>query len=249
MRADVVASGASHRLVARRAEDRKTSVPADDLRSCSIRSRRGRFRLQPSFRSRPEAVTLSESHQAEFVPRTVWITGISGSESAAAIRQPEQACQHDGERQSANQANYRFPEKTDADRAGERQDREQDAGGSRRAGRVRHVAAHAMAGDVAPVMVKNPLTSLVRSAASFTTYMRSHEQRNRVTPMPYVTDRAMLADATDLIARFGTEAAFQAAALADRSRDRGNVLHFCRWRQVERLVAILVADEVTATIH
>lgn len=73
--------------------------------------------------------------------------------------------------------------------------------------------------------------------------------RMRVTPMPYVADRAMLAEATDLIARFGTEAPFQAAALADRSRDQGNVVRFCRWRQVERLVAVLTADKVTATIH
>jgi len=68
-------------------------------------------------------------------------------------------------------------------------------------------------------------------------------------PMPYVADRAMLADATDLIARFGGDAAFEAAALADRSRDRGNVIHFCRWRQVERLVAMLVADEAIGTVH
>ena len=70
-----------------------------------------------------------------------------------------------------------------------------------------------------------------------------------MTPMPYVADRAMLADATDLIARFGGEAALEAATRADRSRDLGNVLHFCRWRQVERLVALLAADEPTGTVH
>ncbi len=70
-----------------------------------------------------------------------------------------------------------------------------------------------------------------------------------VTPMPYVSDRAMLAEATDLIARFGCEASFQAAAQADRSRNMGNVAHFCRWRQVERLVEVLTADAVTGTVH
>jgi hypothetical protein len=67
--------------------------------------------------------------------------------------------------------------------------------------------------------------------------------------MPYVSDRAMLADATDLIARYGGDAPYQAAALADRSRDIGNVIHFCRWRQVERLVLLLSTDEATGTVQ
>lgn len=66
---------------------------------------------------------------------------------------------------------------------------------------------------------------------------------------PYVADRAMLAAATDLIARFGVDASLEAAARADRSRDLGNVVHFCRWRQVERLVALLSAEEPVGTVH
>jgi hypothetical protein len=66
---------------------------------------------------------------------------------------------------------------------------------------------------------------------------------------PFVSDRAMLAEATDLLARFGLEATMEAAARADRSRDLGNVVHFCRWRQVERLVALLSADEAIGTVH
>lgn len=68
-------------------------------------------------------------------------------------------------------------------------------------------------------------------------------------PLPYVADRAVLADATDLIARFGLDAAIEAAARADRSRDLGNVVHFCRWRQIERLVLLLTADEVIGSVH
>lgn len=68
-------------------------------------------------------------------------------------------------------------------------------------------------------------------------------------PMPYVSDRAMLTQATDLIAQFGGDAPVEAAARADRSRDLGNVVHFCRWRQVERLVAMLTADEAIGTVH
>ena len=72
---------------------------------------------------------------------------------------------------------------------------------------------------------------------------------SRQTLMPYVADRAVVADATDLIDHFGGDAAFEAAARADRSRDLGNVLHFCRWRQVERLVVLLSEDEATGTVH
>ena len=61
--------------------------------------------------------------------------------------------------------------------------------------------------------------------------------------------QSVLADATDLIARFGLDAAEEAASRADRSRDLGNVVHFCRWRQVERLVVLLTADEVIGTVH
>ena len=73
------------------------------------------------------------------------------------------------------------------------------------------------------------------------------EMRER--PQPYVADRAMLAEATDLMARYGAEAPFEAAARADRSRDLGNVVHFCRWRQVERLVLWLAEDEPSGTVH
>jgi hypothetical protein len=73
------------------------------------------------------------------------------------------------------------------------------------------------------------------------------EMRER--PQPFVADRAMLADATELMARFGEHAPFEAAARADRSRDLGNVLHFCRWRQVERLVLLLSDDVPSGTVH
>lgn len=73
--------------------------------------------------------------------------------------------------------------------------------------------------------------------------------QSREPLIPYVADRALVADANDLMAHFGGDAAFEAAARADRSRDLGNVLHFCRWRQVERLVLILSDDEAAGTIH
>jgi len=53
----------------------------------------------------------------------------------------------------------------------------------------------------------------------------------------------------DRIARFGNYAASEAAARAERSRDVGNVEHFCRWRQIERMILILAAGSAAQTIH
>jgi len=65
----------------------------------------------------------------------------------------------------------------------------------------------------------------------------------------FIADRATLDGATDLIARFGPVAASEAAQRAEHSRDRGNVLHFCRWRQVERLILLLDDAAPFGTIH
>lgn len=67
--------------------------------------------------------------------------------------------------------------------------------------------------------------------------------------LPYLADRAELSDATDLITMFGDEAGHEAAARADRSRDLGNYLHFCRWRQIERLIVLLSVDRAIGTVH
>ena len=67
--------------------------------------------------------------------------------------------------------------------------------------------------------------------------------------LPYLADRAELTDATDLITMFGDDAGMEAAARADRSRDLGNHLHFCRWRQIERLIVLLSIDRAVGTVH
>ena len=66
---------------------------------------------------------------------------------------------------------------------------------------------------------------------------------------PFIHGRPVLADASDLIDRFGDDAAFEAAARAERSRDDGNVARFCHWRQIERVIATLSSDEVLGTLH
>lgn len=67
--------------------------------------------------------------------------------------------------------------------------------------------------------------------------------------LPYVSDRKSYEDAAELIALFGDNAGYEAAARADRSRDLGNVIHFCRWRQIERLIVLLAFEAPLGTIH
>ena len=66
---------------------------------------------------------------------------------------------------------------------------------------------------------------------------------------PFINGRPALEDASDLIERYGDAAAFEAATLAERSRDEGNVARFCHWRQIERVIAALSSDEALGTIH
>ncbi|WP_299323577.1 hypothetical protein [Parasphingopyxis sp.] len=65
----------------------------------------------------------------------------------------------------------------------------------------------------------------------------------------YLEDRQAVFDAADLIAEFGAHAGMEAAARASRSREKGNVVHFCRWRQIERLVDWMDSAENEATRH
>ena len=67
--------------------------------------------------------------------------------------------------------------------------------------------------------------------------------------IPFIHGRLALADASDLIERFGDDAGLEAAARAERSRDDGNVVRFCHWRQIERVIATLSTEEVTGPVH
>lgn len=66
---------------------------------------------------------------------------------------------------------------------------------------------------------------------------------------PYLADRAEVFDALSLIETFGDEAGFEAASRADRSRSIGNHIHFCRWRQIERLIVLLDAPRPIGAVH
>jgi hypothetical protein len=65
----------------------------------------------------------------------------------------------------------------------------------------------------------------------------------------FIHGRGALADAADLIQRFGDDAGLEAAARAERSRNIGNIAHFCHWRQIERVIVTLSCEEVLGTIH
>lgn len=66
---------------------------------------------------------------------------------------------------------------------------------------------------------------------------------------PYINGRAALADAALLLETYGDDAGFEAAARAEASRDNGNVLKFCHWRQIERVIVTLSNKEVLGTVH
>lgn len=65
----------------------------------------------------------------------------------------------------------------------------------------------------------------------------------------YIADRATVDSASDLIDRFGVDAGIEAAARAGRYRDLGNAINFCRWRQIERVIIVLTADQAIGTVH
>ncbi len=65
----------------------------------------------------------------------------------------------------------------------------------------------------------------------------------------HLADHAALAEAANLIEKFGDYAPSEAARLADVSRDVGNLVHFCRWRQIERMIVMLRDETVTGALH
>jgi hypothetical protein len=65
----------------------------------------------------------------------------------------------------------------------------------------------------------------------------------------YLADRSSVDAAQELMAIFGDDAGFEAAARADKSRDLGNHVNFCRWRQIERLIVLMSQGRAVGTVH
>ena len=65
----------------------------------------------------------------------------------------------------------------------------------------------------------------------------------------FISDRAAFVDASELLDSHGEFAAVEAAQRASRSRDLGNVVHFCRWREVARMIDMLSDEQVDGSLH
>lgn len=67
--------------------------------------------------------------------------------------------------------------------------------------------------------------------------------------LPVFIDSTSYSEAEQLIINFGEEAGLEAANRADKSRALGNHLHYCKWRQIERLCVLLSIDQTLGTVH
>ena len=67
--------------------------------------------------------------------------------------------------------------------------------------------------------------------------------------LPFISGRPALADAAELIEHYGDNAGLEAAVRAEESWDAGNVVRFCHWRQIERVIVTLSSDEVRGSVH
>ena len=65
----------------------------------------------------------------------------------------------------------------------------------------------------------------------------------------FITGRGALADASALLEQYGDDAALEAAVRAEHSRDADNLVRYCHWRQIERVIAVLSDHEVRGSIH
>lgn len=68
-------------------------------------------------------------------------------------------------------------------------------------------------------------------------------------PQPVYLMRQDVIEAENLMAQHGREAGLEAAERAEHSRNQGNHINFCRWRQIERLIQMMHSTEVDGTRH
>jgi hypothetical protein len=74
-------------------------------------------------------------------------------------------------------------------------------------------------------------------------------ERALVMYLPLYVERRDVAEAEALLAQFGNAAGLEAAERASASRNTGNHIMYCRWRQIERLVIMLTLETTLGTIH
>ena len=74
-------------------------------------------------------------------------------------------------------------------------------------------------------------------------YLRPHMY------LPLYVEPRDVVEAETLMNRFGKAAISEAADRAEASRNIGNHLHYCRWRQIERLIIVLSVETTLGTVH
>lgn len=67
--------------------------------------------------------------------------------------------------------------------------------------------------------------------------------------MTFAADRKTFDSASSLMLLYGAAAVDEAEARAAVSRDRGNVIRFCHWRQVTRMIETLSQGHSGETLH
>ena len=67
--------------------------------------------------------------------------------------------------------------------------------------------------------------------------------------LPIYVEPRDVVEANTLMDTSGPKAGIEAAERAIKSRNSGNHLHYCRWRQIERLIIMLSANTTLGTIH
>jgi hypothetical protein len=67
--------------------------------------------------------------------------------------------------------------------------------------------------------------------------------------LPLFVQPKDVVEAEALISDFGKEAGLEAAERAEASRNIGNHIQYCRWRQIERLIIMLSVETTLGTVH
>ena len=67
--------------------------------------------------------------------------------------------------------------------------------------------------------------------------------------LPLYVEQRDVIEAQALMDNYGKTAGIEAADRAEASRNIGNHIQFCRWRQIERLIIMLSVQTTLGTVH
>jgi hypothetical protein len=92
-----------------------------------------------------------------------------------------------------------------------------------------------------------------KNGDALVTYRYCHSsidyQGSDMTESAFTVNRTSADLATEMMALFGSEASGEAARRASHSRNSGNVVGYCAWRQAQRLIIVLGTDVPEGTVH